>query len=270
MPGSKSYLDLAGAKAQGGTAGQQRSAQHALRAADDGQGTERSLVNIARGPTQDIGQRRGERRPHEAMAACRVGIGGDAQTVDTHLAAEIRSARRQQPGFQPQKGERGFGPDGGGRGDTRIGIEAGGNVGGEKRRAAGVGPFDQLRIGFGQRPRDADAEQRVDDQRRNASRRFGDRAAARCKPGFMCSSGVPGQLVCIAAKHHFHRMKHLTQRERCYKTVAAIVAGSGQHDDATAMVTGERCPKRGQRAARARHQRCARCRGFQCSKLAMR
>jgi hypothetical protein len=145
---------------------EQRGADHALGAADDSERAERSLVNVARTAGELRRQFRGERIPIEAMTEGRRG-GSDveAERMDADVTAQIHGLTGQQPRLQ--RDER--------RGRSRanrrshrnagVGIQAGGDVKRENRRPRRIGTLDERCIGGGERARETDAEQPVDDER---------------------------------------------------------------------------------------------------------
>ncbi len=242
-----------------GAAGEQQRADHAFGAADDAQRAVGSLVHVALGAGEHARQRRGERRPVEAMASRGLDrLGVEAEVVHGDRAAEIDAFAGQQPRLQRDERRRRGGADArAGRG-SGVGVEAGGHVEGEDRRRQGVGALDQRRVVGRQRARESDAEQSVDDERAApAFRDVGDRAAARGGEGAVRRRGVGGQPGRVAAEHHRDVVESRAQQPRDDERVAAVVAGAGEHQDRAAALARHGRRDVGRRQPGALHQRLA-------------
>ena len=154
---------LAGAGARRRARGEDRRADHAVRAADDGDRAERALVHVAPLAPQARGEHRGERRPVEPAAGRLAGV--DVERMHADVAGEVGAVAGEEARLQRDERRGGVRVhDRAGR-DAAVGVESGRQVEREHRRVERVRPRDQFGPGRVDRPPEADAEQRVDHQR---------------------------------------------------------------------------------------------------------
>ena len=143
-----------------------------------------------------------------------------------------------------------------------VGVDARRHVERQDRRAGARAPLDQRGVFRRGRAREADAEQAVDDQRRRrppeALRWVRDPAAAQRG---VRGGGVRRQPRDVAAKDDVDVEERLREAARDDERVAAVVPGTGEHDDRTAASRGHRArdlaPPRHRRAPSARGPRGA-------------
>jgi len=125
--------------------------------------------------------------------------------MNRHLAADVAAVARQQPGLQGEERCRRGGANSRTGRDTGVRVEPARHVEGENRNAAAVDAFDQRRVVRRKRPREADAEQTVDDQRSAPSGRNVDHGhPARTDEGAMRVARVHRQMHAVAAKDDGH------------------------------------------------------------------
>ncbi len=157
------------------------------------------------------------------------------------LTAKIEAVCRQQSRFERDEGCCRRGADRRSGGDTGLGVEPARRVEREDRCAECIGLRDQRGVVRGQRPRESDAEQSVDDQRTAPSgRNVGDGRAARVPEGGVRCRSVGGQSVGVAAKHDGDLEEPRSQPPRNDESVATVVAGPGKHENGAATLAGDR------------------------------
>ena len=136
-----------------------------------------------------------------------------------------------------------------------VAVEPAGDVEREYRSARRVGAFDERRIGVGERAGEADPEQAIDDQRPvPQGREIRHRSAAGLDEEAMRVGRVRGKARRVGAKDDFHVEERLAQPARHDESVAAVVAGSREHEDRSAAIPQDPCDA-GRGRSRALHQR---------------
>ncbi len=172
------------------------------------------------------------------QVSVRGNIGGRRQVEfgDADFAAMIRPVRSQQARLGADEGDGVAGADAGTERPAGIGIEAGRAVQGEQRAgiadSQGIGSGDPLGILAGGRPSEADAEQSVDDQRPAPAVGNGpDGGSPRIAEALAGRRRIRRQCERIAGKDHAGREEALAQQTGGFESVAAVVAGAGQHQN---------------------------------------
>ncbi len=245
---------LAGAGAQSRAAREDQRAAHALRAAQDAQRAERALVDVARAAGEHLRQRCRQRGPLQPVAACAFGC-IDAERLDEDVAAEVRSVRGQQAGFQREERDRFR------RADRRrvrlagISLEAGRDVECQDRRARVVCPVDEAGIDALDSALQADAEEAVDHESRPLSPCGGHDGSAVGSEGPVRRRSVRRKALRVARKDDLHVVIGAAQPTGRDERIAAVVAGSREHDDPPATLARQPCAGLGRGHSGALHQR---------------
>ena len=227
-----------GARIQGAARRQHRGAGHAVRAADDHDVAEGALVAVVAARQQLAGEQRGV---VQADGRFDVLIGGDAETVDLHLARMIAPGQGVQARLVGKEGKGALGHDGDAAGtDHRagIGIEPAGHVERQHLPVARVQRGHQRARGALERARQADAEQAVDHQARLALGQRIDEAGGAGPRAGQCGGGVrrhrPGARQ--VQDGDVDTRIGVRQVGRRFQGVAAVVAGTGQQHHAAAVL----------------------------------
>ena len=260
---------LAGAGMQRGASRQQRRADHAVRAADDRERAERSLVHVARLPHEHRRTLRGEAAPVQSMAARRSHrFGVEIERMNRDGAAAIEPVARQQSRLQrDERGGRRRADDRAAR-NTGVGVDSAGNIEREYRNAGRVGAFDLRHVLRVERTGETDAEQSIDDQRSAPSGWiFRHRGSAGIDERAIRLGRVLRQASGVAAKHDGHVEEAFPQPARQHESIAAVVAGSCQHEDRSVALAEHRPRDIRRGRSRAVHQRCAAGRRFDAAQI---
>ena len=151
-----------GAQFQGRARGEQGRAGHAGGATDDRDAAVGALVGVARAR----GEHRGECGAIEQLSAVGSGHGRGAQVEigHRHRAGKIAAVVRVKAWLVGDKGHGAGRPDRATSHATGIGVEAGRHIERQDRRRGVAHLRDPVRVGCGDRAREADAEEAIDDQ----------------------------------------------------------------------------------------------------------
>jgi surface antigen len=134
---------FAGAEKQARATAEERGADHAVGAADDGERPEGSLVHVARMTAEDGRQIGGERLPVESVAGRgRLQVGFETERMDGYRAAAIDAVAGEQSRLQRDERSRLVRADSRAMSDARVGADAAWNVEGKNRNSGGVGIVD--------------------------------------------------------------------------------------------------------------------------------
>ena len=182
---------------------------------------------------------------------------GDADVGDEHLAAQSAPRQEQVSRLQPEERHRAGRlhhrpPAGPGRA-----VEAARHVNGDDRRARDIDGRYDVRRNPVQRPRQAGAEQGVDDQVGAGNRGRGERLDG-LTPALRHCSSVTLQRFAAAKQSETHLISLLAQQPRRHETIAAIVAGPASDGDRGPCPRCDRDRGFGHGAARVLHQHEAR------------
>ena len=197
-------------------------------AADDADTTERALVRVQRPRVQRAAQdvwgaidvsRRGDQR-----------LDGKAEVAHVQLTAVIRAFQREQARLERDEGDGVVGPDRAPQHPSAVGVQSAGDVDGQHRARLAVDVLDQLRVASGDIALQTDAEQRIDHQIEVAIGQLGSISCRRGQPGVVSGSRIVGQPGPLAGEHDRHPIPPRLQMTGQHESVAAVVAGAGQHE----------------------------------------
>ena len=244
--------DEAGAGAQRGAGGETGGAGPGHRPGDDDRVAAAVLVVLRiRRPEQGRPERRavleGARRQRGDDGV------GDADVGDGQAPAERPPRIEQVRGLLAEEGDGRGGMYHGPERRAGVGGEAARQVDGEDRGWPGVDGIHDRAGRTRDRPVEAGAEERVDDQRSLGQRRG--RRMRGAGPAVEGDGGVALQTARVAEQRHRHGAPGRHQPARRDEAVAAVVAGAG--DDEDRAVRHERRRGVGDRAAGGLHQRHA-------------
>ncbi len=176
--------------------------------------------------------------------------------MNGHVAAEVDAVSGEQPGFQAEERRGRSGTDGRPAHRAGIGVEPAWNVECQNRNARAIRALDQRGVFRGERSREADAEQPIDDQRSAPSGgNVGHGRSTRDYKGAMGVARVGWQPRGFAAKDDGHVEEQLAQSARDDECIAAVVAGPRQHEHGSIARTGHADGDVGGREPGALHQR---------------
>jgi hypothetical protein len=150
---------------------------------------------------------------------------------------------------------------------SRCRIEPGRHVERHDRRPRRIGPQHEIGVASVRRPRDADAEQPVDDQSGIRGRRLDRGGAARVHETTMGRGGVGGKALGIACEHDVHVLEMFAQHARHDECVAAVVARAREHDDGAPALAGKPQRRIRRRGAGTLHEAGIRVRALHLAQL---
>ena len=235
MLGAAFERDAAGARDQGGAGGEDRGADHAVGAADDGHAAVVALVGVLDAGTKNarefVGADHGERGERN----------GDVELVEDDLAGGVGAFAHVEAGFDAEERDRHVGAAAGIAAGpvTRDGVETRRNVERDLEGLAFVEPEDGVEVVTRDRLGKARAEETVDDAvglfrhvRIVISR------AAGLRPAFELGECEGGGRAAAAREHHVHDGALLTELAGAGKGVAAVVARTDEQGDSALFDAG--------------------------------
>ena len=221
---------------QGGAGGQDGGADHAWGAANHQHIAKAALVAVV--PAPGLGCRAAE----PGAGGLLLQPVGALQVVPPDVPAGVAPVGGEQPGFQGQQaqgvaaaGLPGLGGRVAGQPGAVVGVQARGQVDGDRMPGAGIAALQQLlqRCGVGITAGAlAQAQQRVDDHIFGGQRRSGveRQPLYRCLPGLLPGGvGVVAASVWVAQPVHADFQSAPRQMAGCHQSVATVVARSAQH-----------------------------------------
>jgi hypothetical protein len=251
------------------TAGEKRRPHHAVRATDDREGAEGSLVHIAPAAQEHHRALRRECLPGEQVARHGFGrFGFEPQRMHRHRSAEVDAVARQQSGLHRNESRRRCRTDRDAMRDAGVGVDAAWHIERENRDAGRIRVFDVRRILRRKRTGKADAEQPVDDERSAPVRRkVRQRRSTSVDKGPKRTRRVDRKPCRLATEYDDDIEERFAKPPRDNESVAAVVPRPREDEDRSAAVAEHRACHVGGRLSRPLHQRLPACRRFHPAQL---
>ncbi len=249
--------------------GQNCRADHPIAAAHHRKCAERSFVNVASRPFQNVRQLRRQRCPFEQVSLRGQHAGRiEPERMHADVAAMIRPVRRQQAGFERDERCGRRGTHGRGKGDARVGVETAGHVERQNGNSACVGARYPSSINTLGGALEANAEKTVDDDAEVAAiRPVGKRFSPRRAPGVEGGSGIAGKTLGVAGKNDHDVEEPGREPSGENESVASVVART-REDEHSRRTAGEEIARDAGRGEPGALHELSRC-GFRldCAKL---